>query len=362
MSHIIRFAPEGSLIEFSPEGLGHSGRRGVKSNVHILASIQKLNKVSISVINTRSRLAGAECSYNPKNTYLFDMAEFNKYHGRFNAWVTRSEVGKINSFSRRSRSRLNKRIATIKRDRLPLFVTLTYHEQIPDSFEGYKAQLHHFFVSFLRAFPKAGIMWKLEYQWRGYAHFHLLIWNVDFEKCLEFVPKKWNDIAGYGSELHLKFHQGLLSHGNKPCVEKIKSWNGVMYYCSKYFAKNEVLAEGLKFTGRVWGCVGSHLVATDKKRRGLDGKEVIIYKRVSNIPFSMILEFTCSLEVALEFRKEVIRVNKFEFERLGFWCGNYHPDYLIFLDSLLNNEWLLNNPPDTPPDFDLYDINGDYIG
>ena len=50
--------------------------------------------------------------------------------------------GDIKNFSRRSRSRLNKKIAMLQRGNLPLFVTLTYHLEIPENFEGYKYHLH----------------------------------------------------------------------------------------------------------------------------------------------------------------------------------------------------------------------------
>ncbi|MBI5945362.1 MAG: hypothetical protein HY864_13415 [Chloroflexi bacterium] len=252
--------------------------------------------------------------------------------------------GEISAFSVRSRSRLNRKISMITHNSLPLFVTLTYHLEIPQNFEGYKYHLHHFFIRLLQKFPKAGIIWKLEYQWRGYAHFHLFVWNVSEDDLKAFVPRVWNEIAGYGSEDHLKWHQGLLGNGNEHCVQSIRSWNGVKSYASKYFAK----IENDKVGGRVWGIRGSHREIVGQKENGKP-----IYKHVSNVPFSKLLEFRCSLAVALQFRQAVMRQLNFDFQRLGFWCANYEVDWLLFLDEIWNAEYVSYHPPDDPPDWEM---------
>ena len=230
VKHIIRFAPAGSLMEFSP-------------------------RYKAGIFKNRS-------------------------------W----RRGEISAFSFRSRSRLNRKLSLLSRGSLPLFVTLTYHLDIPQDFQGYKHHLDHFIIRLLQKFPKAGIIWKLEYQWRGYAHFHLFVWNVPEEDLKVFVPRVWNGIAGYGSEDHLKWHKGELGDDNQHCVQAVRSWNGVKSYASKYFAK----IENDKVGGRVWGIRGSHTVLRD-------GKKI----KVSNVPFSKILEFRCSLAVALQFREAV---------------------------------------------------------
>lgn len=281
--YIIRFAPQGTLIEFSPR-LGSSGR-------------------------SRPSLRGD-----------------------------------VTSFSVRSRSRLNKNLAMVNRSVLPLFVTLTYHLEYPLDFEGYKYHLHHFLISLSRAFPRAGVMWKLEFQERGAPHYHLFVWGVSLEDLRSFVPDTWYKIAGAGSAYHLAWHKGEL--GNEHCVQAIKSWNGVKYYASKYFSKiDDTISRG----GRIWGKSGSHVVL-DKS-----GKKI----KVSNIPFSKILEFRVNLSVALEFRQALSRQMNFEFQRLGFWCGNFEVDWLIYLYELITADLVSSHPPDDFPDWDLDDFPND---
>lgn len=279
--HIVRFAPQGTLMEFSPR-------------------------------------LGTTC-------------------------IRRSLRGDITSFSVRSRSRLNKTLAMVNREALPLFVTLTYHLEYPSDFEGYKYHLHHFLISLSRAFPCAGVMWKLEFQERGAPHYHLFVWNVSLQDLQAFVPDAWHKIAGAGSNFHLAWHKGELGNGNNHCVQSIKSWNGVKYYASKYFSKiDDATSRG----GRIWGKSGSYLVL-DKS-----GKKI----KVSNIPFSKILEFRVNLSVALEFRNAVSRHLNVEFQRLGFWCGNFDVDWLIYLDELITADCVASSPPDGFPDWDLDDF------
>jgi len=228
----------------------------------------------------------------------------------------------------------------ISRGAIPLFVTLTYHEGIPSSFEGYKHHLDYFFIALLRRFPAAGSIWKLEYQFRGYAHFHLFVWGVPLDELRSFVPDTWHKIAGYGSSNHIKWHKGELGNGNVHCVQEVRSWGGVLSYASKYFAK----LDDQKVGGRVWGIRGSHRVHV-----GYDDKGKPKYKKVSNVPFSKILEFKVSLDLALKFRAAVARQLNFDFQRLGFWCSNFSSDWLAFFAELDQNEFVENHPPDDPP-------------
>jgi hypothetical protein len=318
MAHIIRFAPSASLMEFSPGGQFHGGRRGFRSGYRVLDHV--------SIV--------------PRPIQLHQTLLFSFPRARVSAnYFLRSQIGRISSFSVRSRSRLNRKISMISHGYLPLFVTLTYHLDIPKDFEGYKTHLDSFYKALFRKFPRAGVIWKLEYQWRGYAHFHLFVWGVNEQDLKAFVPRVWNRIAGYGSADHLAWHQGTLGNGNEHCVQSVRSWNGVKSYASKYFSK----VNDDKVGGRVWGVRGSHTEISSS------GKKI----KVSNVPFSKILEFRCSLDIALRFRDSVVRQFNFEFKRLGFWCGNYHPDWLLFFNDLCNHEWVSNNPPDNPPDWEL---------
>jgi hypothetical protein len=249
--------------------------------------------------------------------------------GWFIPYLLKSEIGKISSFSVRSRSRLNKKIATVRKNHIPLFVTLTYHNDWPAGFEGFKYHLHHFCIALFRKFPKAGLVWKLEYQKRGAPHFHFFVWGVPLSDLQDFVPEKWHKIVysklGFRSAYHLAWHRGELKD-NDHCVQPIRSWNGVTSYAAKYFSKVDDEARG----GRIWGVRGS-------------------------VPFSSILSFRVNLDVALDFRRQLSESRQYEFQRLGFWCGDFSADWLILLDSLIDYYHVLNNPPDDPPDWDLQD-------
>jgi hypothetical protein len=147
-------------------------------------------------------------------------------------------------------------IARVRRDAdLPMFVTLTYPDKFPDPVES-KIHLDNFIKRFRRRFPKAGWIWKLEPQERGAPHFHLLVWGVDFIRLSFWVPGTWFAIAGGGDPKHLAWHEGRCGHGNKHCVERVRSFKGVWFYASKYLGKKfEVAGWNNKWTGRYWGVI-----------------------------------------------------------------------------------------------------------
>lgn len=220
---------------------------------------------------------------------------------------SKSERGVIAGFSFRSRSRLMKKIAQLKRHHLPVFVTLTYPSVFPKDFEEYKYHVHKFLVYLFREFPGAGVIWKLEFQDRGAAHFHLLIWGVPLDVLMNYVPGSWYKIAGGGDINHLYWHQGLLGNGNKHCVQAVRSWRGVKSYAAKYMGK---LDERIENTGRFWGIRGK-------------------------VPFSPLLQFSMSMSAALEFRRYVARHVGVRFYRFGFWTASYHPDYLRLINYVI---------------------------
>jgi hypothetical protein len=160
---------------------------------------------------------------------------------------TGQKRGKIAGFSAKSRNRLMRTLASVKRDNLPLFVTLTYPAEFP-SIEQAKKQLDNFLKRLARKFPAVAGVWKLEPQKRGAPHFHLLIWGVGYIDLLVFAPVAWYQVVKSGDPNHLKWHQGEL--GNAPCVQQIESQKGVFWYASKYMSK-EVGSE-LDW-GRWWG-------------------------------------------------------------------------------------------------------------
>lgn len=226
--------------------------------------------------------------------------------------------GEIQGFSMRSRSRLMKKISQLKKHHMPHFVTLTYPEVFPETFEEVKYHAHKFFVYLKRKFPKSGVIWKLEFQRRGAWHFHLFVFGVDFDELRDFVPECWDGIVDSGDGNHLLWHEGKL--GNEHCVQRVKSWRGVRSYASKYFGK---LDERTELSGRFWGV------------RGL-------------VPFSPLLQFKVDVKVALAYRRAIARKHGMKFSRFGFWGYGFHPDWITWLDYAIKN-YHDNPPPDTPP-------------
>ena len=230
--------------------------------------------------------------------------------------------GEVIGFSRKSRSRLMSKIAKVNKNWMPVFVTLTYPDNFPGQFEIYKRHLDTFFKAFFRAFPKAGVIWKLEYQVRGAAHYHLLVWGVNVADLLEFVPATWHRIAAPDDPLHLQWHLGLLGHGNQHCVQPVRSWHGVKSYASKYFSKIE--GQEIYHGGRVWGVRG-------------------------NVPFSKIIEFTIDMKTALEFRRAFRRWSGYKNRRFGFWANGYSPVWLEFIFRKMEELENEHIPPNFPP-------------
>lgn len=156
--------------------------------------------------------------------------------------------GQIGGFTRASRLRLFRTLAKIDRSAgLPCFMTLTYHDHWPEDPREWKHLLiDRLLAQLVREHGIAGV-WKLEPQKRGAPHHHLLVWGSSEADLQSDVPMRWNEIAGYGSRDHLRWHRGEL--GNRPCVEAVQSWAFVTRYAAKYLGKEVEWAH----VGRFWG-------------------------------------------------------------------------------------------------------------
>ena len=163
-------------------------------------------------------------------------------------WVKRSR-GLVSGFSRQSRVRMMQKLATInlrKLAYLPVMCTLTYPGVFPTNPAEYKRHINAFHVAFQREYGKVGVVWKLEFQARGAAHFHLLLYFGD-DTGLRYAFRSWAKRVWYrivasGDERHLE--QGAW-------VDVIKSPRGVQSYISKYVAK--VVGDVERNVGRWWG-------------------------------------------------------------------------------------------------------------
>jgi len=168
--------------------------------------------------------------------------------GRGHAWVR----GEIENFSKGSRRRVLRLVASLKRSAVPLFCALTY----PDLFEPnprmWKKHLDSFFKRVLRKYPHAVIVWRLEPKRRKTGvnagniapHFHFLAYNIPYYSFLGWLSGAWYEVVKSGDPKH--FNAGTR-------VEPVRSVRGVLYYTSKYICKAENIP--LPGWGRFWGVV-----------------------------------------------------------------------------------------------------------
>lgn len=172
--------------------------------------------------------------------------------------------GKITEFTPASRRRLMRKINSINRDEvdLPFFITLTYHDDWPETSAGRKHQMDALQKRMERAYGPFAAIWRLEFQKRGAPHYHLLAFLAPEQivanlgegrrrhrraaelKLRNNVAWMWNEIVDPSDAQHL---------GAGTAVEEIRSWNGVNSYAAKYMGKLETLQKGIEAPGRFWG-------------------------------------------------------------------------------------------------------------
>jgi hypothetical protein len=142
------------------------------------------------------------------------------------------------------------------------FGTLTYPEEFPCAAVS-KRHFSAFLKRLDRRFPGRPLIWKIEPQpGRGAPHFHFLliedkpISSDHLAELVDWVARNWVDVVDAGDSFHLPFHLGQLGNGNKPCVELVRSWEGVISYAGKYLAKlTPQTFEHFDRPGRFWGIV-----------------------------------------------------------------------------------------------------------
>lgn len=163
--------------------------------------------------------------------------------------------GLIQGFSAGARRRLMRRIAELRSDARPLFVTLTYPGEFPVDYTMWKKHLDMFAKRFQRKFAGGAFIWRLEPQKRGAPHFHLLVYGVNFTgdngRWFNFA---WDAVVKSGDPLHAIYGAD---------VQELRSSRGVRSYVGKYIAKKQTISQdtdtGLSADGRPfvdWLAVG----------------------------------------------------------------------------------------------------------
>ncbi len=162
--------------------------------------------------------------------------------------------GRIKEWSAASRSRLKHTLGRLHRKELgrAMIVTLTYPAECPapDDHEVYKAHLHRFNLALRRRWPLCSGIWKLEFQARGAAHYHFMLFGLHdepLEALRTWTRETWYRIAHNGDS-----HQGCA--GTQ--VDPIKTTGGAMGYFAKYLGKGDQTMPG-NFSGRYWGKVNA---------------------------------------------------------------------------------------------------------
>lgn len=203
--------------------------------------------------------------------------------------VTRSKPTRTRSqvcgFSRRARSRMMTRMATIDFDKVHLsMVTLTYGKEFPKDSDVWKRDKHTMVKALRRRLPDIGIIWKLEPQKRGAPHYHLFLFFPkshypkmrDAFLCKDWLALRWAEITGDTSADHI-------AAGVR--VERIRTVNGMMKYASKYIAKNIEHEEH----AAMWQNVGHYW--------GTHNRDAIPEAETTRIEFTNAIEQTAALKV-----------------------------------------------------------------
>ena len=174
--------------------------------------------------------------------------------------------GKITEFSRGSRRRMLAYVNSIDREQVSAervwFVTLTLPGQEPShNPEDWQRWLAALKKRIQRKWGRFPIVWKLEFQARGAAHWHLLavIKPEMVSQLREFrawLATAWYEVVGSLQETHRKA-------GTQ--VDPVRTWGGVISYAGKYLGKevpqivNPETGEVIT-PGRFWGVWHKDLV------------------------------------------------------------------------------------------------------
>jgi hypothetical protein len=140
----------------------------------------------------------------------------------------RSPVG---GYSRASRLRLCRRLASIPRDSKALFITLTYPKGCRiDTVAAKRHDLQAFKKRFERQYDKHAAVWRMEFR-DGIPHFHLLVFpnypvisKALLAEIRAWVARTWWETCGRISEEHLRAGTS---------VERPRSLVRTMKYISK---------------------------------------------------------------------------------------------------------------------------------
>jgi hypothetical protein len=168
---------------------------------------------------------------------------------------SRKRRPQIKGYSRASKLRLCRTLASIPRDSKALFITLTYPKGCRiDTVAAKRHDLQAFKKQFERQYGKHAAVWRMEFC-DGIPHFHLLVFfnkHLIISKALlaeirEWVARTWWEVCGRISEEHLRAGTS---------VERPRSLVRTMKYISKAEPSQISSSPGEgspRHAGRRWG-------------------------------------------------------------------------------------------------------------
>jgi hypothetical protein len=142
-------------------------------------------------------------------------------------------------------------MATIRQDAgRPLFLSLTYPAHYPTAEEA-KRHLFRYLRSLRRTYPSISGLWRLGFQERGAAHFHLVLWGVSY-LSLPVASVTWLSTASGDLVAQMEQVEREAWYKRGVDVTRARSARSAGGYCAKYAAK--VTGEaGPMWCGRRWG-------------------------------------------------------------------------------------------------------------
>ena len=161
------------------------------------------------------------------------------------------EQGDIKKFSQNARRRFIKKLAHINLQLYdkPLFVTLTYQNELPLTAAELSEQLNRFLTKLRRYGTKFHYVWRLEFQKRGAPHFHFILLpfkNTVKKRLYLFhndILRMWRYSINSWSEAMQKYAVN---------VQWLDGKKNIFSYISKYAAKEDAENNEL-YTNRRYG-------------------------------------------------------------------------------------------------------------
>lgn len=164
---------------------------------------------------------------------------------------------KITDFNWNTKVRLMQTLGMLDKSILPVYWVATFpDEYFPYRFTGEKSVqiIKIFGQRVVRKFPQAGVIWRREHERRKsgrhvgafFPHYNFLFWNVSASELNTWLPVAWYEVTGELTRAQLKAYW---------YAEQVKDWKQMVYYLSKYVAKDNQDYFAEAGWGHWWGFI-----------------------------------------------------------------------------------------------------------